>query len=761
MLNSRSIIALYINRQQGSKMNNLSRRAFMGSGAAAAMLLSGCRTGKMFGTRKQPNILFIFSDDHAQAAISAYGKHLKDAAPTPHLDRIAKEGAIFERSYCANSICGPSRACILTGKHSHINGYIDNERCRFNGDQPTFPKYLQQAGYQTAIIGKWHLVSDPQGFDYWEVLPGQGNYYNPDFLQQGGAKKRYQGYCTDLVTDFSLDWLKNRRDPNKPFMLMCQHKAPHRNWLPPERYYDLFKGVDIPEPATLFDDYSNRSQALKEQEMSIEKDFHWGHDMLLHGKPTDPRFLDRHGNGEYDRMTDAQKKRFDAAYGAENESLKKALAEGRMDDKELTRWKYQRYIKNYLRCIRAVDDSVGRLLDYLDESGLAEDTIVIYSSDQGFYLGEHGWYDKRWMFEESFAMPFLIRWKDVIKPGSRSQALIQNIDYAPTFMELAGLQPASDMQGRSLVPLFKRDGVAPSTWRKSIYYAYYGERTHHVARHDGVATSRYKLFFMPDMRGNERWQLFDLLEDPQEMRSVHMDSAYAQVFADLKSEYYRLRREYNVNSSIIPCSRTVQDWWLERFNQKNQECRKTPGCQLLFLGDSITHGFDRGGKEVWDKNFARYKAVNLGFGGDRTEHLLWRIKYSSFDKMRPKVAVMMIGTNNTGHLQCPANETALGVKACIDELRHRLPGTKILLLAIFPRGADKNDPLRKLNDRINAIIKGYADGVNVHFMDINHVFLRDDGVLPKEIMPDFLHPVKTGYERWAAAITPKFKALGL
>ncbi len=733
----------------------------MGSGIAAAALLNGCQTGGVFGGRKPPNILFIFSDDHALAAISAYGRHLKDVAPTPNIDRLAAEGAIFERSYCANSICGPSRASVLTGKHSHVNGYLDNERCTFDGDQPTFPKYLQQAGYQTAIIGKWHLVSNPQGFDHWEVLPGQGSYCNPDFLQQGGGQKRYEGYCTDLITDFTIDWLKNGRDKSKPFVLMSQHKAPHRNWLPPERYYDLFQGVDLPEPSSLFDDYSNRSEALKRQKMSIAHDFNWGHDMFLHGKPTDPRFTDQMGNGEYNRMTEAQKQRFDAAYGPESESLKKAMAEGRVSDTDLTKWKYQRYIKNYLRCIRAVDDSVGRLLDYLDESGLAEDTIVIYSSDQGFYLGERGWYDKRWMFEESFAMPFLIRWKGVIKPGSRSKALIQNIDYAPTFLDLAGVNVPPDMQGRSLVPLFKRSGIAPADWRSSLYYAYYGERTHHVARHDGVTTERYKLFFLPDTRGDDRWQLFDLQEDPQEMRSVHKDPAYAQVFADMKAEYYRLRRHYQVNSSIIPCSRTVEDWWMKRNQEKTQECRGTPNCRLLFLGDSITHGFDGKGKAVWESHFAQHKAINLGFSGDRTEHLLWRIKYGAFEKIKPAAAVMMIGTNNTGHLQCPAEETALGVKACIDELRAQLPGTKILLMAIFPRGKEASDPLRRINDKVNAIIKGYADGVTIHFMDINRVFLDEDGVLPKEIMPDMLHPDTEGYERWAAAIAPKLKELGV
>jgi N-acetylglucosamine-6-sulfatase len=467
------------------------------------------------------------------------------------------------------------------------------------------------------------------------------------------------------------------------------------------------------------------------------------------------------GNDEYNRMTDAEKKRFDEAYGPESEALKKALADGKMDDQQLTKWKYQRYIKNYLRCIRAVDDGVGRLLDYLDESGLAEDTIVIYASDQGFYLGEHGWYDKRWMFEESFAMPFLIRWKGQIKPGSRSKALIQNIDYAPTFMELAGLDVPKDMQGRSLVPLLKRSGAAPANWRKSLYYAYYGERTHHVAKHDGVTTERYKLMFLPDMRGDDRWQLFDLVEDPHEMKSFHADPAYQQVLADMKVEYYRLRQEYCVNTAVIPCSRNADDWWMKRFQEKTQECRKGNGCGLLFLGDSIIHGFEGKGKAVWDSNYAQYNAINLGFSGDRTEHLLWRIRYGAYENLKPRVAVMMIGTNNTGHLQSPAAETALGVKACLDELRGKLPGTKILLLSVFPRGKDSQDPLRMINDKINKIIRGYADGVNVCHMDINSAFLDANGVLPKEIMPDLLHPGTEGYERWAQTIAPKLKELGL
>jgi N-acetylglucosamine-6-sulfatase len=492
---------------------------------------------------EKPNIVFLFSDDHALQAISAYGGRFKDIAPTPNIDRLAKEGAIFERSYCANSICGPSRACILTGKHSHINGFIDNNSSRFNGEQPTFPKYLQQAGYQTAMIGKWHLVSNPTGFDHWEILPGQGSYYNPDFIQMDGTTKRFSGYVSDLIGDKALDWLKNGRDKNKPFVLMCQHKAPHRNWVPAERHYKLFDGVKMPEPETLFDNYANRSVALKQQQMSLDKDFWWENDLLLPGESPDPRFRKGMVNGEFKRMTAKQKAAFDAAYGEENQKLIDDLAAGKLSDEDVTRWKYQRYIKNYLRCVRGMDENIGRVLDYLDESGLSKNTIVIYSSDQGFYLGEHGWYDKRWMFEESLAMPFLIRWPGVVKPGVRSKALIQNIDYAPTFLEAAGVKIPGDIQGRSLLPVLKNDGVAPADWRKAIYYFYSGEATHHVAPHDGVRSDRYKLFYLPK---TGEWQLFDLEKDPQEMKSVHDDPAYKGILAEMKATYQKLRAEYKV-----------------------------------------------------------------------------------------------------------------------------------------------------------------------------------------------------------------------
>ena len=417
--------------------------------AAILYLQSSSSWGAASDSR--PNIVFIFSDDHAVQAIGAYGSRINQ---TPNIDRIASEGAIFTNSFCANSICGPSRACILTGKHSHLNGFLRNGN-RFDSAQTTFPTLLQQAGYQTALIGKWHLGTTPVGFDYWEILPGQGSYYNPDFIQMSGKRIRRPGYCTDIVTDLSLDWLKEKRDPNRPFLLMCQHKAPHRNWAPALRHLELYNDQDLPEPETLRDDYSGRSKLLHENEMTIRHHMQWGHDMKFRGKNRFPKhFKDRYTNGEYQRMSEEQKAAWDAHYESRNQAFIKKLDAGEFSEDDVLSWKYQRYVKDYLRCIAAVDESVGRLLDSIDEAGLGDNTIFIYSSDQGFYLGEHGWYDKRWMFEESLAMPFLVRWPKKVPVGSRSEALIQNIDYAPTFLELAGVDVPAEMQGQSLTPFF-------------------------------------------------------------------------------------------------------------------------------------------------------------------------------------------------------------------------------------------------------------------------------------------------------------------
>jgi arylsulfatase A-like enzyme/lysophospholipase L1-like esterase len=707
------------------------------------------------GAEKQPNILFVFSDDHAPQAIGAYGSKIND---TPNLDRIAREGAIFQNSFCANSICGPSRACILTGKHSHKNGFLRNGN-RFDGTQMTFPKLMQDAGYQTAIIGKWHLSSNPTGFNHWEILPGQGSYYNPDLIQMNGERKRYEGYCTDIITENALNWLKDKRDPDRPFMLMCQHKAPHRNWSPPPRHFSLYKGVDIAEPETLFDDYEGRSKLLKENEMSLKDHFFWGHDMKFHGDSQYPdQFRPGLANGEYRRMTDSQKAAWDAAYQPENDKFLQQMKAGKLSSKDVIRWKYQRYIKDYLRCIQAVDDGVGAMLDYLDESGLADDTIVIYSSDQGFYLGEHGWYDKRWMFEESLRMPFLIRWPGVIQPGVDAKALIQNIDYGPTFLEIAGAEIPGEMQGRSMVPMLQAQGQPSASWRDAIYYAYYeNAAVHNVPVHDGVRTARYKLMFFPRTR---EWNLFDLEKDPQEMVSVHADPEYAAILAGMQKRYRDLRQFYDVNSAALPATRGDEQRWRERDRVLTRNARQG-NVDLAFIGDSITQGWEGRGKDVWAKHYGDRKAINLGIGGDRTEHVIWRLTHGNLGKIKPKVAVLMIGTNNTGHFDQDPAEVAAGVERILEILAQRLPETKIVLHGIFPRGADSLDAKRLNNIAINQIIRRYADGDRVHYLEIGDEFLESDGTISREIMPDQLHLSKQGYERWANALEPKLKELGL
>ena len=706
---------------------------------------------------ERPNILFIFSDDHALDAISAYGGPLKDVAPTPNLDRIAGEGAIFTRSYCGNSICGPSRAAILTGKHSHVNGYMDNSNYSFDGSQTTFPKVLQKSGYQTAIVGKWHLRSDPQGFDYWEVLPGQGSYYNPDFKQQDGGRQKYTGYVTDIVTERALRWLKEGRDGDKPFVLMCQHKAPHRNWSPALRHADLWDGVDLPEPKTLFDDYENRHPSLKKQRMEIADDFFWGWDMKLKGEARFPEYF-RPGlaNGEYRRMNADQQKQWDGSYQEENEAMLAAIEAGELKGKDVTRWKYQRYLKDYLRCIRSLDEGVGKMLAYLDESGLAENTIVIYSSDQGFYLGEHGWYDKRWMFEESYAMPFLIRWPGVVKPGTRSETLIQNIDYAPTFLEVAGVEVPETMQGRSLLPVLKAAGRTPDDWREGLYYFYSGEAVHSVAAHDGVSDERYKLMYFPE---DQSWNLFDLKEDPREMKSVHDEAFYSKVLTRMKKLYQKLKEEYQVNEATRPVPRNKEGWWKKRHQEKLKEVREG-GHELVFIGDSITQGWEGAGKEVWQEFYGDRKALNLGYSGDRTEHVLWRLLSGELEEVDPKAYVLMIGTNNTGHREAPPQETASGVKLILDMLRDRSPEAEILLLSVFPRGEKPDDKKRQINQGVNGIIKAYAkDDPKIQWLDLSDTFLAEDGTLPKEVMPDFLHPRAKGYRMWAEAMEPELKKL--
>ncbi len=730
-------------------------RIFHCAAVALSLLVSIGLSATASAADKRPNILFVFSDDHALQAIGAYGSRINK---TPHLDRIANEGAVFANSFCANSICGPSRACILTGKHSHVNGFLRNGN-RFDGSQTTFPKLMQDVGYQTAVIGKWHLSTDPTGFDHWEILPGQGNYYNPDFIQMDRQRKRREGYCTDIITNLALEWLKEERDPEKPFIMMCQHKAPHRNWSPAARHFSLYRNEDVPEPASLFDNYEGRSKLLQQNEMSIKDHFHWAHDMKFHGDVLFPEhFQNRHPNAEYARMTDQQKAVWDAQYEPENEAFIAQMKSGKLSDKQVISWKYQRYIKDYLRCVQAVDDGVGQLLDYLDEAEISDNTIVIYSSDQGFYLGEHGWYDKRWMFEESLRMPFLIRWPGVIEPGAKASALIQNIDYGPTFLDVAGAAVPEEMQGRSMVPVLKNAGQPTASWRDAIYYAYYeNAAVHNVPRHDGVRTDRYKLMFFPRTR---EWNLFDLQSDPEEMTSVHGDPAYASILEGLKKRYVDLQQFYDVNPAALPATRGDEAGWQARDAQLTANARKG-NVDLAFIGDSITQGWEGRGKNVWQKYYGNRKAINLGIGGDRTEHVIWRLTHGNLANIKPKVAVVMIGTNNTGHFLQNPQQVAQGVERILEILAERSPNTKVLLQGIFPRGQSSLDVRRLNNIAINQSIRRLADGQRVHYMDIGDVFTQPDGTISKDIMPDALHLSEEGYERWATAIEPWLTDAGI
>lgn len=472
----------------------------------------------------RPNIVFIFSDDHAYQAISAYGDPRK-LIETPAIDRLAKEGMRFDRCLVPNSICGPSRATVLTGKYSHKNGFPNNSNSRFDPTQPTFPKALRESGYATAIIGKWHLVSDPTGFDHWEILPGQGHYYNPVLIGPNG-RSEVKGYVTDIITDHALEWL-GKRDKEKPFLLMLQHKAPHREWEPALRHLDHDKGRVYPEPETLFDDYSGRGKAVADQDMTLASTF-TEKDAKLKAPP---------------RLDPEQRKEWDKYYEPRNEAFRKADLQG----KDLVRWRYQRYMHDYLGTIRSVDESVGRVLSYLDEQGLAENTIVVYASDQGFFLGEHGWFDKRWIFEESLRTPLLIRWPGVIPPGSLNNDIVSTLDFAPTFIEAAGAKRFEGIQGVSLSPLLK--GRTPSGWRPSFYYHYYEFPVpHHVRPHYGIVTHRHKLvhFYGPDV---DYWELYDRNDDPNELRDRYGDEGYGEIRTKLHAELDKLRRELDVPSS--------------------------------------------------------------------------------------------------------------------------------------------------------------------------------------------------------------------
>lgn len=496
-----------------------------------------CKDKQEVIKQSRPNIVFIMSDDHAYQAISAYGYGLNN---TPNIDRIANEGAIFNKGYVTNSICAPSRAVMLTGKHSFVNGKVDNVR-PFNWDQDNFAKTLQKSGYQTAMIGKIHLDGLPQGFDYSNVLPGQGQYYSPDFIENG-VKKTYPGYITKVTTDLALNWLENKRVKDKPFLMLYHQKAPHRTWMPEEKYLTLMDDKTFDPPANFFDDYEGRPAAAA-HEMGIYKDMDLVYDLKMLDKEGEIKTKYRGMfQKRYDRMTDEQKTAWDTYYDPIIADFKAKNLQG----KELALWKYNRYMHDYLRTIQSVDDGVGEVLDYLKENGLEENTIVVYTSDQGFYLGEHGWFDKRFMYEESFRTPILVKYPKEIKPGTVIDGLVQNLDFAPTFLDYAGIEIPKEIQGESFRKLVNGEA---SEWRDAIYYTYYefpGE--HHVKRHYGVRTDRYKLIhFYYDI---DQWELYDLEKDPSEMKNLYKDPSYATVKEDMHKQLEKMRTKYGDSDAL-------------------------------------------------------------------------------------------------------------------------------------------------------------------------------------------------------------------
>ncbi|SDE27226.1 sulfatase family protein [Niabella drilacis] len=469
-----------------------------------------------------PNILIIVSDDHAFQAIGAYGSKMME---TPGIDRLAKEGAVFSNAFVTNSICGPSRACILTGKYSHINGFKDN-LSKFDASQDLFVKRLQKAGYQTAWIGKMHLDTKPQGFDYWEILPGQGHYYNPDFIEMNGDTIRRTGYVTNVTTELAEKWLGSR-DASKPFCLVVGHKATHRVWMPDLQDLGKFDKKQFPLPDNFYDNYETR-YAAAHQDMNIEKTLRLGYDLKV-------MQTNDFGADNYTRMNAEQKKVYDAYY----KRIEKEFISKNLSGKALTEWKYQRYMKDYLATAASLDRNIGELLNYLDKTGQADNTLVIYLSDQGFYMGEHGWFDKRFMYEESFRTPMLARFPGVIKPGTVYRDMVMNIDIAPTALELAGLKVPAEIQGKSMLPLLKNKGQQP---RDALYYHYYEAGEHSVIPHFGVRTNRYKLIRFYQL--TDKWELFDLEKDPHEMRNVFDDPGYQTVQAALMKRLKELIEEY-------------------------------------------------------------------------------------------------------------------------------------------------------------------------------------------------------------------------
>ncbi len=505
---------------------------FLLLGGLAAAAATGCARAPR---PAQPmNILYIMTDDHTAQMMSCYDRRY---ASTPNLDRIAADGVRFTQSFVANSLSGPSRACMITGKHSHANGYTDNTYCAaFDGSQTTFPKLLQGAGYETAIIGKWHLGSIPTGFDHWEIVPGQGDYYNPRFIRQTGDTVRVEGYLTNLITDKSIEWLEKEHDPSKPFCLLVHHKAQHRNWMADTCNLALYEDREFELPATFFDDYEGRPAAAA-QEMSIASDIDMDpvYDLKMWREDQHTRLTSTY-EAFVGRMNPDQRAKWEAFYGPIREEFFRTNPQGR----ERAKWKYTRYMRDYLKTLKSLDDQVGRLLDYLDEKGLADNTLVVYTSDQGFYMGEHGWFDKRFMYEESMRTPLVMRMPGGVRGDI--DALVQNIDYAPTFLELAGVEVPEEIHGVSLLPLLR--GEKPADWRRSLYYHFYEYPAEHmVKRHYGVRDERWKLIhFYNDI---DHWELYDLENDPSELHNLYGRAEYAVEQQRLQRELVRLQEQYD------------------------------------------------------------------------------------------------------------------------------------------------------------------------------------------------------------------------
>jgi len=510
------------------------------------IFLMGCGSQKETVKKYvRPNIIFIMSDDHAYQAISAYQDNL---IATPNIDRIAEQGMLFSNACVTNSICAPSRATILTGKHTHLNGKIDN-RLPFDTTNITFPILFQQAGYQTAMFGKLHFGNNPKGIDDFLILPGQGNYINPDFITPRGDTTII-GYVTDIITDLTLSWLNQKRDPEKPFMLMYMHKAPHRPWWPRADKFKEYSKMNFPVPSTLFDDYKGRGSAAKKAEMNVLYDMKYGHDSKIRPETivemgsVMPKVPPMNWDGvdgfyqNYNRANDEQKALYDPIIDSINNEFRKYWPS--MSREEKMRWKYQRYMQDYLGTIASIDDNLGRLLDYLKETGLDQNTMIIYTSDQGFYLGEHGWFDKRFIYNESFKTPLLIKWPEHIAPGSKNDEMVQNLDFAQTLLDVAGIKAPMDMQGESLLPLLRGE----DKWnREAVYYHYYEyPAVHMVKRHYGIISKTYKLVhFYYDV---DEWELYDRMKDPSELNNVYKDPAYTSIVARLKLELKDLRIKY-------------------------------------------------------------------------------------------------------------------------------------------------------------------------------------------------------------------------